>query len=56
VTDGADGPFAPAASVRDRGDGRYEASIATRSLAKGTWTVRVGLDDGTEHRTRITLR
>lgn len=37
-------------------DGHYQYNLATKPLSTGTWQVRIALDDGAIHRTRISLR
>jgi lysophospholipase L1-like esterase len=35
---------------------RYRFNLSTKELALGTWVLRIALDDGSVHRTRISLR
>jgi len=37
-------------------DGLYSYSLATTGLSKGTWSLRVAVNDGTTHTTSITLK
>jgi lysophospholipase L1-like esterase len=41
---------------RESGGGDYIFNLATKPLSTGTWSLKVVLDDGTEYRTRISLR
>jgi hypothetical protein len=40
----------------DGDSGQYRFNLSTKPLSKGTWMVRIALDDGTVHRTKISLR
>jgi hypothetical protein len=40
----------------DADSGEYRFNLSTKPLSKGTWMLRITLDDGTVHRTRISLR
>ena len=35
--------------------GKYTYNLSTSGLAKGTWSLRVNLSDGTTHTTTITI-
>jgi hypothetical protein len=57
------GDYRPATSVTNRGDifasakhGNYRYQLQTAGLSPGPWMLRVKLDDGRTHTTRITLR
>lgn len=57
------GVYRPASSASNSGDrfanerrGRYGYSLATGGLSKGTWDLRVSLDDGTSHTIAINLK
>jgi hypothetical protein len=57
------GPFKPATSQTNSGDrfanlpaGLYTYNLSTTGLAKGKYTLRVNLNDGTIHTTTITIR
>ncbi|HUA12405.1 MAG TPA: hypothetical protein VMA83_10400 [Solirubrobacteraceae bacterium] len=57
------GSFTPATSATDSGDkfanmrrGLYSYSLSTTGLAKGSYTLRVNVSDGTAHTTRITIK
>ncbi len=57
------GDYRPATSVTNRGDifasvkhGNYRYQLQTAGLSPGPWMLRVKLDDGKTHTTRITLR
>ena len=41
---------------RDAGSGSYIFNLNTKPLSAGTWSLKVVMDDGTENRTRISLR
>jgi GDSL-like lipase/acylhydrolase family protein/WD40 repeat protein len=40
----------------DEGSELYRFNLSTKPLSKGTWRIRIALDDGTVHRTQISLR
>jgi hypothetical protein len=57
------GEYRPAASATNSGDrfanerhGRYGYELATGTLSKGSWSLRVELSDGTTHTTSITVK
>jgi hypothetical protein len=57
------GVYRPATSATESGDrfanerhGHYGYRLATAGLSKGEWDLRVAVDDGTVHTTRIELR
>src|SRR5271165_1784952 len=57
------GDYRPATSVTNRGDiftsvkhGNYRYRLQTAGLSAGPWMLRIKLDDGKTHTTRITLR
>ncbi len=63
VTGGVTGSYKPATSATNAGDrfqagksGLYSYSLASTPLGKGTWSLRVGVNDGTTHTTSITLK
>jgi hypothetical protein len=65
ITDSVEGSFVEASSTssattgtlfRVAGDGQYIFNLATKGLSSGTWSLKVSLDDGTEYRTRVSLR
>jgi len=63
VTGGVVGSYKPATSTVNTGDqfqaakgGKYTYSLATASLGKGTFSLRVTVSDGTVHTTSITLK
>ncbi len=62
VTGGVTGTYQPATSASNHGDafvavphGQYRYSLSTTGLAKGTWSLRVNVSDGTSHTTSITI-
>jgi hypothetical protein len=40
----------------DPGSELYRFNLSTKPLSKGTWRIRITLDDGSVHRTQISLR
>jgi hypothetical protein len=65
VSNSVEGTFVEAVSTsaattgtlfRSTGGGEYIFNLSTKGLSAGTWTLKVALDDGTEYRTRISLR
>ena len=63
VLDGVTGVYRPATSAVDSGDrfsaephGSYSYELATGGLAKGAWSLRIELGDGTTHTTTITIK
>jgi lysophospholipase L1-like esterase len=65
VSGNIDGTFVEAATnvaattgnlFREDGTGSYIFNLATKPLSAGTWSLKVVMDDGTEYRTRISLR
>jgi lysophospholipase L1-like esterase len=65
VSSSVEGTFAEAVSTaastegnlfKDQGGGDYHFNLSTKGLSTGTWSLKVVLDDGTEYRSRISLR
>ena len=63
VVGGVPGTYQPATSTMNKGDafanerhGRYGYSLATGSLARGTWSLRVSVSDGTTHTTTVIIK
>jgi hypothetical protein len=63
VTGGVVGSYKPATSATNSGDrfqagkhGLYSYGLTTTGLGKGTWSLRVAVNDGTTHTTSITLK